>query len=528
MQAEDIRPANPEVEQRKVAPPPSEGFLQRVMSFFSGEGDPTKERKRLLKEIAKQLKGVRYKFYKPKTGEALPAMARFFYEIYSVVGPAQALVSHAETSGTLKTIIIEGTFSQEQLDLKAYLNEEAIRERAGSMDTKDLAADLKEKLISYFAHFDAQKVKEINSAYELLSVFLDLVHFDYYFFLKKFDALLPEQDFKYMTRFEQINGEYVVEDLKDFLSIVYLIDPAADWDFLFRVLAEYRGVEVVSRSEWPKMLRAIGDVRKSRVLELIVRHADHDPFFKAKVVPFSENIVEEYLNRLKSQAEIMIQKIIRENQTKKIATLTKAVFGTSAVSRMKYYTEKANTLFAQRMLGGYIYVAPLNYLKAFLLDYFKKDIREIVDLLLVRGRWSTPLMSQQLSESYHVLLQVSDELLAFDESLADEADTGIQLRGLIRKADRDKAAVKLLRQSVKEINDSALAMVQRAAQSLIVMAKNFKIVLEDHAKPARELITNWKEIETASDGKIQGKIVGAYKQIYLFIQLLQGFAKKEA
>ena len=41
---------------------------------------------------------------------------------------------------------------------------------------------------------------------------------------------------------------------------------------------------------------------------------------------------------------------------------------------MKYYTEKENLAFAKKMLGGYIYIAPMNYLKAFLVDFCKKDI----------------------------------------------------------------------------------------------------------------------------------------------------------
>jgi len=179
------------------------------------------------------------------------------------------------------------------------------------------------------------------------------------------------------------------------------------------------------------------------------------------------------------------------------------------------------------MLGGFLYAPHLNFLKAFLLDYFKKNIREIADLLLVRGRWSTPLMSQQLSESFHILLETSDKLLAFDESLGETEDAGIRIHGLLRRADRDKTALKILREVIKEVNADALAIIQKSAKNLVVMGKNFKIVLEDHDKSVRELILNWKEIEAASDGKIKATIVEAYKKIYYFIQLLQVLLSNE-
>ncbi|MCK7517885.1 MAG: hypothetical protein MZV64_09340 [Ignavibacteriales bacterium] len=53
--------------------------------------------------------------------------------------------------------------------------------------------------------------------------------------------------------------------------------------------------------------------------------------------------------------------------------------------RMKNYTEKANVVFAKRMLGGFTQTVALNYLRAFLIDFFKKDVRELVDLLIIRG-----------------------------------------------------------------------------------------------------------------------------------------------
>ncbi len=87
-------------------------------------------------------------------------------------------------------------------------------------------------------------------------------------------------------------------------------------------------------------------------------------------------------------------------------------------------------VFSKKMLGGFTHVVPLNYLKAFLLDYFKKDIREVVDILLIRGKWSTNLTSQQLSEAFHNLMTAADELVKFAESLSEEGQRGISLRNL--------------------------------------------------------------------------------------------------
>jgi hypothetical protein len=499
--------------------------LERFLSLFIRLGDPEREKRQLLKQIARDLKRFRIKFYRAKGQQALPALARFFYDIYRIVGPAQALVQHADSSGLLKTIIVESVLDPEQLALKESFSEESIRERLKNVDPKTLAGEIKDRLIAFFAAFDAQRVRQIDAEYALLSVFLDLTHFDYYFLLKKFDSSIQERDFQYNPRFEPINGEYIIEDLKEFLEILYTLDRNADWDGLFDRLKEYRGVDVVSRPAFKKMLHNLKDVQKSGILELIVKHLEEDPYFKVRIRPPREKIVEPYLSKLKTQTEVTLQKIFQEMRNSKIDALLHAVFGTTSVMRLKNYTEKNNTLFSRRMLGGFTHVAALNYLKAFLLDYFKKDIREVVDLLLIRGKWTTNLMSQQLSESFHQLMQISEELIKFDDGLAEDGEIGVKLRKLVSRSEKDQNSVKALRQAVNDINGRAQTMINEAAQNLITIGKNLKVVIEDYRRQPHEILINWKEIELASEEPIGERMTGLYKKIYHFIQLLQMFVK---
>ena len=130
------------------------------------------------------------------------------------------------------------------------------------------------------------------------------ISFDFYFFLRKFDSRFPENDFNYSPRFEDINGEYVSEDLKDFLTLIPFLELDADWNNLFDVLSAYKGAEVLNRSEWTKQLRKLRDVRTSKVLELIIKSIDKNPSYSYQVARPANRIVEDYLTKLKSQAEL--------------------------------------------------------------------------------------------------------------------------------------------------------------------------------------------------------------------------------
>lgn len=502
-----------------------QGFFQKILSVIFGGGDTEREKKRLLKETAKWLKKDRHKFYKPKGGQVQPALARFFYEIYKVVASAQVMLEHASESGALKAIIIESFLNEEQRQIRDQLTEEAIKARAQQVDIKQLTSELKEKMIKFFSDFDSQKVKQINETYNLLSIFLQIINFDYYFLLKKFDSNIPERNFSYSPRFESTNGEYVTDDLKDFLTLLPLVREDLRWEKLFDILKIYKGQDVVSRENWDKMLKMFKEVKKSGVLSQIVKHIDRDPFYKIVYYPPKERIVEDYLSRLKTGVELNIQKILQERRANKIEMLIKKIFGSTALSRMKYYTDRMNASFAKKKLSGYTYVAPMNYLKAFMLDYVKKDVKEITDVLLIRGDWSTTLMSQQLSEAFHSLMQLSDRIIQFDDKLADEGQLGSRVKNYIHKPERDTNSTVVLKKLLSEINEEALKIIQEAVRNFISLGKTLKLCIDDFSRQHHELILNWKELDMNIEGNIKERMMEIYKQIYYFIQLIQHFNK---
>ena len=504
------------------------GGFDLFFRFFSALAPGTeaeREKKSLLKGISKELKKHKHKFYKSKTKEALPGLARFFYSVYKTITPAQLLIEETDSSNKLKAIVINYFLTERQHEVIKDLDESVIRQKAGQMDAKALADEYKEKMIGFFSDFNTQKISQIDSIYNLLIVFLKLIHFDYYFLLKKFDSKLVENDFKFRAQFVPINGQYLTEDLKDFLEVLPLIHESDDWATLFKMLDGYKGTSVISEPAWKNTMKSLQDVSKSGILELIIRHMDEDPFFSHGAVKTEHVIIDAYLQKMKSQAEITMQKILHEKKREKIGSLSARIFGTSAVSRLRNYTEKANLTFAKRMLGGFIHVDPLNYVKAFLTDFVKIDVKELVDLLLIKGQWSTTVFSQQLSESSHQLAILSDRLTDFDESLSEDGETGRVIANAFQKTDQDKSMIKVVRQYLGEVNKQAFGIMKESVANLVLLAKQIKSVLEDRKEKGKDLILNWREIEISFDKNIDEALTTIYQKIYYFSQLLQPYLK---
>ena len=185
---------------RKKPQQAESGFLQKLLGIFGG-GDKGADNKRLLKGLGKEISRSRYHFYKPKTSEALPALARLFYETYKVVAPAQVMLTNSAQSGALKSFVIETFLTAEQRQQADCLTDAYIQEKSRTMSGKDLQEHIKQIMLSFFSAFDAEKTNQIDSSYSTLLSFINFINFDFFFLLKKFDSSIAERNFSYNPKF---------------------------------------------------------------------------------------------------------------------------------------------------------------------------------------------------------------------------------------------------------------------------------------------------------------------------------------
>lgn len=502
------------------------GLFTRLLEMVLGGDEASRHKKRQLRQIEKTLSRSRQKLYRPRQKEALPGLARLLYDAYRVIAPASQLLSNAADSSALKQIIVEQGMSAEQRELAAGFSEEAIRQRGRTMETRALAESLKEQLHSFVAGFDNATNQAINQRYTLLQAFSDFVRYDWFFTLRKFDSSFREGDPAANPSFEAISGEYICTDLKDLMDVMFVLERNADWGGLFDALAEYRGVEIVDRDQWRKLLGQIEQIKKSGVLVLIVRHLEGDPAFTPQPRVKPERIVQPYLEKIRSTTEATIRKLVSEKREARIEQLVTRIFGTSAVSRSRNYTDKANLMFAKKAVVGYLHTQAFNYLKGFLVDYAQRDIREVHDLLSVRGKWSTNIESQKFSDAFYEVMDAKDKVVRFDDDLSEEGDMGQKVRRAMgRVIERDRSTAKALNELIEQVNATALAMINQAATGLIGVGKQLKLAIEDHQKARPELLLNWKELENQYDGDLKQVLPAVYTRIFYFVQLMQMFVK---
>ncbi len=497
-------------------------FFQNLFSSLFSGNDPEALKRKQLKNIAKSLSHSGCKFYKAGSGQVLSAFGKFFYELYKVVSPAQLLFQNQQNPNYYKNISVDYSLTESQKQLSENLTEESILTLSKNMPFPELKAKLSQELETFISDFDIDKINKIDSLYTKLLAFKSFCLYDFYFMLKKFDSSIREGEFNRTPKLEPIEGAYIADDLKDFASILYSLPLDEDWDDLMALFKETKGVEPIKPSHWNKIVQRLRQYRDGRVFDMMIQLITHDPEYFTDVTAKQEHVVEAYIDSTKNQVAGAIKKLENEQKNSKIDSLLVQIFNTSAVVVLRHYTEAGSAVFEKKNLGSFEYAKPLNYLKAFLLEFVKRDVREYADLVLIRGKWTMAQLSTDMSNHYHQMLEASDEITNFDDKLGEEAEIGIKFKSLLPRAERDKEANNIIRTTLKDTNAVAREYLVNTTKAMINFAKILKSVIEDHQKAKGEIVMNWKELDRFADHPIDQLGVEVYKKMYLFVQLMQG------
>jgi hypothetical protein len=521
--ASSSAPVRPETAKPPTsAPSTKRGFWGRLVDLLGTGNQAERTKRRRLRVIAREVGRDRAGYYKPVGDMAGAGLGKLFHTFYRTLGPAQTLLEAAGASETLRTMVIESCLSPEELEVRLALTPEGIAQSAQSLDARRFADKVRRDLARFGAIFDRTRMSLVNTRMRDFWALLDLISFDYYSVLKKFDAAFPRGDFAYNAACTPIDSGLVSTPLKDFLEILQGVDPQADWDGLFDILREYRRVDPVPRDAWRKLLQFLNRLGHGGVLMNIVRLIDRDP--DAAVAPreYLRRSAEEYVEKTRVQAEMAYQREISQKRSALVDEMVKKVFGKLPEPRMQFYTAAANTAFQRRGAVGYTHPVPVNYLRIYLEDFFENEVKSVVDFIQVKGRWNGAV-PHTISENLQTALSIREELRELDASLDEDNPRGQKVKLAMTKASRNKKEAYILRQVLRQVNDTAHTLLTSGTQVLVALGKALKGFIDDIASPAPRILTNWKELDLQWERQLRSRMVAYYTRLYHLVQLLNQF-----
>jgi len=452
--------------------------------------------------------------------EADPSLGLYFYSIYKAIYPMQVFLGDAVIEAKIRQITLEAFLDKQTMGVIKRLSPDGIAERKRNSE-EDLSRHLQEDLVILAAGFDNPKISAADKCNNLIASMKQFVFFDFYSLLVKFDPEMKEGDFLSQPKFVPVDADLLVTDIANFLSVFPPVDGDADWKTVFEILKYCKGgADVIPLVQWNNLLLSLKDIKQSKILELINRLSTGNPILEYRAAVPHETLSASYLEKKTHEVREVITGIASSQRDTQISALVNAVFGSLATVRLSYYTSEKGRVLVDKDMDSYTYAPALNHLTTFIQEYLSREIQELCDILLIRGQWTNNTASRNMSDGFHTAIDITQEISALDESLADDGSNGPRLRAALLRIDRDKTQAKYINSIISGINEEALNMLNRAVQSLIVVGRHFKMLMDDCEKKPFELIMNWKELSLVSKVPIAQRISAAYKKVNYFVQLM--------
>lgn len=501
-----------------------ESFLQNIFSSLFKSSSPEADKKRKLKQIAKNYSKTKFhNFYKPGSGEMLAPFGKFIFDLYKAISQAQTMFKNTQNPAIFNRQIVNYSLSENQLALLEEFDEKNILEQTKTKNVQQVQKEFEQKIQAFRNEFDSTRASKAENLSKAFSLFKDFCCFDYYMILKKYDASYQEFSFDAAPRLDKIHAEYILDDLKDFLAVAYAItDDSIVWTDLFDMIKATQNRDLVSPGNWKKIVARIKSIQLSKSLDLIIQHISQDPSYDTQIKYSIPSILEPFMDKIENDTRNLLNKIESDQKEAKSSSICMQIFGTADPQSMKYYVPAFNSVLEKKGLNILEYAEPLNYLKVFLLEFVKTVIREFYDVVVIRGQWDATL-SAPMSNSYQELLKASEEITRFDDNFAEDGAFGQKIKTLLPKTAHDAGAENIINRVITDANDLARGYIIQSTQNLITIGKTIKQLIEDYSLAKPVLVQNWKDLEKFIETPMKEFSVNIYKKIYLFVQLMQTY-----
>jgi hypothetical protein len=466
------------------------GFLDRLWGFLFGDAE-TRKRVRLIKIFVRDIKNSGYGyFYKPFGRNLTPGFALYFYEIYRVCAPLQAVFKSPDLPDGLRTAVLNHFLDDNALEIIESLTPEYLNLQYGQcgrinslhQQTDKIIDDLNKKL-------DNRWRIVVDNCYKLISSFIWIATFDYYIMLKKFNDKLPEFFFGAPPVFSKTAALNVVEYIKDFLAVAEGVDFEADWSVVFSILRDFNPKADMTEENRLYIFSHIQSIVRSRVLHMIVRHVTGELDWKNKIIVPHKMIASSFLNGIIDKARKTLYGISCGEKDNVINKYVQSLFGSGeTLTGAKYYVEEHNGIYSGTGIDGFKYTGAFNYCILFLSLYFEK-LKSICDTFIIYGSWIDKENMYELSHWLHEITILNELLYSYDRTLSPSGERGNKLKHMEVNSVQGGPQRNSLCRYLVAINDEVFMMVNRLIKALSPLYSFFlRFRLNSGAKLAEEVV----------------------------------------
>jgi hypothetical protein len=489
-----------------------------MFSFLAGE--PESDKRLLFKQTLKDLSQNRYvKFLRIKTEEADPSLALFLYSLYKTTFPIRVFTQDEEKMNLFRQKIVDAFVDLPLRETVRRLSPEDLARRAGTEAPPELISEIQADVDRLLSAFSREKMDSVNNCYNLAEALSQVVGFNFPGILKKFDPHFVGGNFSVEPRFSPVKMSLLYKDLEEFAAATGAITSSENWGLILELFKVCAGKELIQHGAFAEVIGGLQDVHESRIVEQMIQFYLRNPVWQGKVRVPNTQAAEAWLEAKKAEAKKRIDQIAGAQRAVQINALVKQIFTGGSMTRLENYTPARGEPFREKNLEDFQYAEGLNYLLIFLEEFVDHEMRELCDLLLIRGQWTNNGLSKDMSEAFYRLSEMPPLIREIDERMSEDGVDGSRLKAALLRVDRDKTQIRYINSIVGNNNDEALELINTAAQHFIVIGKHLRMLVEDIQRKPPGLLYNWKELISFSRRPLVPRLADDYKRINHFVQL---------
>jgi len=499
----------------------AEDLMDKVFSFFAGEG-LTDEKQNMLKGIARELNQSKYaKYFRIRTEETDPSLLSFLFSVYKTIYPIKTFMKDEQKMAQLRHFTVESCIDPSIKETISRLDTAFLEAKLKTNSGEEVIASIQNDINLLINQFDHTHRTTVNHRYELASALNQLVNYNFSGFFKKFDPHFVDGSFLVEPKFPAVKTILIIDQMADFLTATQALRPEEDWAGLLGILKKCDGGhDLVDPVQFNNMLKTLREIHTSKVIELMIQYTLRNPVWQFKNTVFVETIGDVWLEAQKNAAYAFITKINNTKKAGQINALSKQVFDSNDFIRLENYNVPMSEPYRKRHLDYFVYAEGLNFLKAFMDDYLEKEIKELCDILLIRGQWTNNTMAREMSDAFHKVEDTKGAIADLDTVMSEDGADGSRLHAAIIRIDRDPTQARYINSIITKVNDQAIEIINDAVQALTIVGKHLKNLIEDIQKKHPELLINWRELNMASKEPINQRMINSFKKINYFVQLM--------
>ena len=501
-----------------------ETFIDKIIEVFTGLKSEDRIRSRKLKEIGKELQQSKKKFYNYKKDTVLPAFSEAIYEIFR---NSQSIARYFDVkthSKSIKEFLFDSFVTNKEREVKDKLSKEKLKVFIiSSADPNKSIQEVKDTLKQFVHSFDTKMVNKINETYNQIVNLSYLISYDWYFVIHKFDSNITEVNFDYKPSFEVLDGKYIADDITAINDYLTSINFNEDFDNVLTYLHQISSDNSLS-DILKKIIHQLRTIKRDEYLTKMIKVITKDPYFKPKNFASKEKIVQDYIMTFQTEVRETIEECIRDINKNKVNKLLLEVFNTTIIVRMKNYSARINEFLLSKGIGGGLkYVEPLNYIKAFMLDICKGEIKPRIDLLIIKGTWESNGLTSKYTQLLDNINKMSARVIEFDEKCSDEGTLGKDLKKYSGVLKHDKNEQTAVRRTIVSVDGEAQSIIIECINMTVDLGKSIKLLIEDYNTKIPKLIINFHKIKWDFTGEFNADMITIYKKLSNMVALLKRY-----